>query len=111
MQTHILHIIFPPVYGTGGPSRIWGITSPPNDGHQSPKQAIGPGAQDHADVSAGGHSSSCCEAHEALVLFTKAGLTLVPLMTQNSNQVHSPQNTLEHTKSHSDKNGNPKSEW
>lgn len=58
LHTRFLHIIFPPVYGTGGPSRIWGITSPPNDRHQSPKQAIGPGPQNHADVSVGSHSSS-----------------------------------------------------
>lgn len=84
METHLLRIIFPPVYGTGGSSRIWGITSPPHDGHWSPKQAIDPGAQDHAEVSVGGHSSSCWEADTALVLFTMTGLTLVPRLTQSS---------------------------
>lgn len=54
----LLRIIFPPVYGTSSPSRIRGITSPPYNRHQSPKETIEPGPQNHADVSVGGHSSS-----------------------------------------------------
>lgn len=66
----LLHIIFPPVYGTGGPSRVWGITSPPYDRHQSPKEAIDPGPQNHADVSVGGHSSSYEQTYEILASFS-----------------------------------------
>ena len=59
VQMCLLRIIFPPVYGAGSPSGIRGIISPTYDGHQSPKEAIDPGPQDHAGVSAGGHSPSC----------------------------------------------------